>query len=491
MLGPPESHEQFQDRVRAQLSARYSAQDLQTWADELDLVWRANLDFADELLRSTYSPDIGRPVEHSPKDLLRCLLLCQQRAKRSLTRWHKQLQREPVLLILSGLAALPCIGTFYTFLDRLHPRLPSQRVYGVVRRHRRVPKPASGQKLPANRQKLARLATWLQNHLDTPAPTPADLWDRVLAATVVGSVDQGIIPAKAPIAVAADGSLLDSGAYSHGHKVCSCPGHGCTCPRYFGDPTARVGYDSTKNRFMLGRTVYTLSETVSGHHLPITLLTGPANQHDAISQMLSLRTARHLLATRLSIATTYADSAHDHDPVYRYCHHLGIEPVTDRHGPTPVPLPAVRDRVSAFDLTLSPDGRPRCAHGFLHSRGHCRTGVRQFQCPNAQPALCPETCCPLHDGSRFTIDVGLQPRLLARNPRTEPYTRKDYRRRTAVERTFSLLTSASGLDTARHRRDYVWHGRLVITALLRHLQLWASTTLPSFASPPTPAPPGG
>jgi hypothetical protein len=171
--------------------------------------------------------------------------------------------------------------------------------------------------------------------------------------------------------------------------------------------------------------------------------------------MWSLRKARRWLsASGLTLSTVYADSAHDHDPVYTFVIALAAEPVIDRHGAIPSPLPEVRDRLTDAGLVLSPEGRPRCPHGFLHSAGHSRPGVRQFECPRPDPATCPCTDCPLHSGRRWTIHVGWQPRLLVRNPRTEPATRKDYKRRTNVERTFSLMTSASALDTTRHRRDY-------------------------------------
>lgn len=249
----------------------------------------------------------------------------------------------------------------------------------------------------------------------------------------------------------------------------------CACPRYFSDPTARVGYDSTNNCFLLGRSAYVITDTDSQHHPPLTLTTGPANRHDAVSLMLSLRKARRLLPEHdLTLSTLYADSAHDHDPVYNFVVALGAEPVIDRHGKLPAKTaPVVAERLAAADLTLSAEGRPRCAHGFLHSAGHSRPGVRQFQCPKSDPSACPCTSCPLREGVRWTIDVREQPRLLARNPQTEPATKREYKRRTNVERTFSLLTSASGLDTARHRRDYVWHGRLAVAAVLSHARVWS------------------
>ena len=477
-LRPVVPHTQFQAEARAQLVAHYPdlAVSLRPWDDDLRLVWQADLDFADSVLRPLYSP-VGCPVTYDPKALFRSLLLCHQRGFRSLTLWALQLRREPVLAILSGFHPdrTPTVGLFYAFLDRLYPLLPARRLRGIVRRHRRVAKPPSGQKLPPGRGKLARCASWLLRHLaECPASTPEDIWDALLAEAVGSSARQGILPTESPLAAAADGSLLRSGAHSHGHKACACSERRCSCPRFFSDPTARVGYDSTNNCFLLGRSAYALTDTDSGHHLPLILTMGPANRHDALGLMYSLRKARHCLhRAGVSLGTAFADSAHDHAPVYRFLIALGLEPVFDRHGKLPQPLPAVIEHLTRAGLTLSPEGRPRCAHGFLHSAGHARPGVRLFQCPRRDPDNCPCSGCPLRDGRRWTIDVRQQPRLLAVNPQTEPAGRRRYKRRTNVERTFSLITSASGLDTARHRRDYVWHGRLAVAAILVHARVWS------------------
>ena len=483
LLRPALSHEQFQQRLRAELSSRYPrpAETLLPWANELATVWFTNLDPFRPILALAY-PASGRPVVYDPLSVLRSLLLCHQRQFRNITGWVAQLSREPVLAILSGFApdAVPSVGTFYGFLRRMFPEVRAARVKGIIRPHRRVKKPASGHKLPPDRRKLARLHRWLGHHLDQPlAPTPSELWDQVLTATVRQSVDQGVLSAQGPLRVAGDGSLLRSGAHSHGIKVCGCAER-CACPRYFSDPTARVGYDSTNNCFLLGRSAYVLTETGSGHHLPLTLELGPANRADSVSLMLSLGKAHRLLPVQgLTISTVFADSAHDHDPVYRWAVDLGIEPVFDRHGKLSQPSPEVSARLDDAGLNLS-EGRPRCAHGFLHSAGHCRTGVRQFQCPKADPQTCSSLACPLRDGKRWTIDIRQQPRLLAPNPKTEPAARKDYKARTNAERAFSLLTSASGLDTARHRRDYVWNGRLAITAVLIHARAWVRSATSSI-----------
>ena len=83
MLSPLVPHCTFQEPLRTELLRSYPdpAKDLRPWAEALQAVWFADLDFAEPLLTAPYS-DVGRPNLYSPKDLLRCLLLCQQRACR-------------------------------------------------------------------------------------------------------------------------------------------------------------------------------------------------------------------------------------------------------------------------------------------------------------------------------------------------------------------------------------------------------------------------
>ena len=126
------SHEQFQARLHGESHTRFPspAQALEPWERELHFVWHADLDFVGLILRLTYSTHIDRPLEHSPKDLLRCLLLCQDRGFRSLTLWHAQLRCEPVLLLLSGLFnglfRRPSIVLFTASSIRCIPRVVSK-----------------------------------------------------------------------------------------------------------------------------------------------------------------------------------------------------------------------------------------------------------------------------------------------------------------------------------------------------------------------------
>lgn len=56
-------------------------------------------------------------------------------------------------------------------------------------------------------------------------------------------------------------------------------------------------------------------------------------------------------------------------------------------------------------------------------------------------------------------------------PYGSPIWRRTYALRTAVERANSLWASAA-VKTARHRRRYLWYGRLVIAAIVEHVKAW-------------------
>lgn len=49
---------------------------------------------------------------------------------------------------------------------------------------------------------------------------------------------------------------------------------------------------------------------------------------------------------------------------------------------------------------------------------------------------------------------------------------KLYARRTANERVFAEIKDHTGLKHCRHRRRYLWLGRLFFAAILRHVKAW-------------------
>ncbi len=164
------------------------------------------------------------------------------------------------------------------------------------------------------------------------------------------------------------------------------------------------------------------------------------------------------------------DAAFDVADLWTFTKGRGLVPV---FAPTTeVKPPGLSEDAVAAGMHLDADHRPVCADGRpLASRGHARTGVRTWACPlqNKNSPPCPSPCAKARKtvtvnfrGSRYD-DIGL------------PY-RSDawsavYNLRTGVERAFSVWTSQA-VKKARHRRPYLWFGRLVLAAIVGHLNTW-------------------
>ena len=73
------------------------------------------------------------------------------------------------------------------------------------------------------------------------------------------SLELGLLGNTYSISVAFDGSPYYSGASHYGVKVCNCRAKGiynCKCPRRYSDPDAIWGWDSYRERWFFGDTLF-------------------------------------------------------------------------------------------------------------------------------------------------------------------------------------------------------------------------------------------
>ncbi len=441
------------------------------------ITWCAAADFdrLRPILATAYHPPRGRPPI-DPVTLLRAMGLQVIFGEPSITAWVHTLQRTPFLARLCGWSGkIPAVGTFYGFLDRLYPDRPRRR--SARRRpsgRKRKLKP--GEKMPPRRAGATdRVARRVAREALRPARARVtDAWDALLAAIVQQSVARGVLPATWDLAV--DGTPVESGAHSFGQKVCACPGKRCACLRRFSDADALVGWDSYRNRYYFGynAVALTVANAIPGqvaHPLVVSLALHPANRHDGVAYPdLLAKTQRRYAGTGCRIHRVIGDAAFDADALWTFTQDRAVQPVFAPHTP-PAP-PHLSAAAEAAGMRLGPDYRPICAADRpLVSHGWARRGVRSWGCPlrhQTAPA-CPTPCAKARQlvsvnfrGTRYD-QIGL--------PYRSPVWDAVYAQRTSVERSNSLWESG-GVKAARHRRPYVWYGRLVIAALAQHVQAW-------------------
>ncbi len=454
-----EDMRQFIDDIRTNWRPEWGdldAIDLDAWAHELAWSYTADIDRLVDRIRDRYALGRGRPAA-DPAGLIRLMGLITVREAGSLVDGWRQVRQMPLLARLCGwetVADIPAIGTIYGFLRRLYPEV-HPRVGAWRRPSGRRLKLKIGQKMP---------------------PRPSDVWDRLLAATVIASVRRGVLPPTWHLAP--DGSPIDSGACSFGSKRCECPGKSCQCQRWFSDPMALLGWDSHRHRYFFGYMPLAMS-VVNGmpgqrsHPLLVSLALHPGNRNDAIAYPdLLVKTQTLYAAEDPSIQITHmvGDAAFDVNALWAFTRERGIIPAFAPPGP--VDPARISPAAMAAGITLDPQNRPHCgANRELICLGQKRLGVTVYACPLRQRRheSCDHPCGKVRQtvtvndrGSRYA-DSGV--------PYGTPAWNTLYAERTGVERAFSLWTQ-DGIKRAHHRRPYLWLARLAMGAIVAHHEAW-------------------
>jgi hypothetical protein len=398
---------------------------------------------------------------------------------RRITDWALRLRREPGLTVACGFAAddPPAVATCYDFLDRLSPGI--RRRYALRRPSARRLQLRAGEKLPPKRRGvLNRLVRRLMRVTELRPTDPGGAWNEMLLHTAVASAQRGLIPQASGATVAGDGTHLESGCYSHGHKTCQCPkSRPCEHPRLYTDPGALNGWDSYRTRCVVGRTLFTLAEAESGHGLPLWLVLSPGNRHDSLAGAIAVHGATLAYHdTPLSFRRGLFDSAHEGEGFLRLCHHDRMDPIVARAKRAIKPKAATLRRLAKDGIHLEHTGVPVCGAGHpMRSRGPSKPHVWAWTCPLADK--CPTPCAYRHRA--LCLNATLDPRALTPTPGATPARARLFNRRTAVERWHAWL-DLSEVQNALHRRDHLWWGRCGLAALVCHLRLWGADRQPGW-----------
>jgi hypothetical protein len=138
----------------------------------------------------------------------------------------------------------------------------------------------------------------------------------------------GLLGDISELSVAFDSSSYKSGASHYGVKVCDCRLKGiynCTCPRRFSDPEATWGWDSYRNQWFYGSTLFTVTASDNPYDLPVYMRIVQANRHDSVTTIFTLRDI-HSLYYDLKFKHFIADGAMDNYPTYDLLKHYNMIP---------------------------------------------------------------------------------------------------------------------------------------------------------------------
>jgi hypothetical protein len=283
--------------------------------------------------------------------------------------------------------------------------------------------------------------------------------------------------------VAGDGTKLGTWANAAGHKLCDCDNRGktgqehCRCQRAYRDPLARWGWDSYREGWVYGHSVYELTSYSFKHtcQLPLLVSLADCNRHDSVLALVSLYRVQEIFGVNLAVVSL--DAAHDILGLYRLASHRWqtslVIPLNERN----------KGHLNYTGPLRLEGGVPIClADQPMTHWGFCPDRLRiKWRCPLAAAKKTPElTTCPFFangcSGSTYGRVIYTYPqdnyRLHTLIPRDGDLWQCHRDARSCAERSvkrkkydFHLLqTKTAGRDR--------WFFRLILAAMSQHIDAW-------------------
>jgi hypothetical protein len=213
-----------------------------------------------------------------------------------------------------------------------------------------------------------------------PNINPARIMQRLLARCVVDqSAEMGILGKTEALSMAFDGSPFYSGASHYGVKACDCRSKGiynCTCPRKYSDPDARWGWDSYREQWFFGDTLFNVTASDSPFDLPIYIRMAQASRHDSITTIFALRDI-HTLYPKFKFKNFLADGAMDSYSIYELVGSYDMIPFIPLNSRTKSKMRSEHPDIVCFD----DKGRPICRGGIpYYNWGYSKPKGIKYRC---------------------------------------------------------------------------------------------------------------
>jgi len=243
----------------------------------------------------------------------------------SLNQTHS-LSSDDLIRLLCGFQpdSILNVASYYNFLARLW-QAPKQN-HLKLRKFKRKPskKYKSNTKLPNRKVGVVnRLCKALESG-KIPDIRPESVLQLLLKHAVVDtSARLGILGHNTDLSIAMDGSPFYAGSSSYGVRICDCKAkgiHQCSCARKYSDIDAQWGWDSYREVWFYGDSLFSVTACDSHFDLPIFLQSAQASRHDGVSAV------RYVLQMYPDLKPTrfLADGAMDDHSVYKMVLNHGI-----------------------------------------------------------------------------------------------------------------------------------------------------------------------
>ena len=294
-----------------------------------------------------------------------------------------------------------------------------------------------------------------------------EIYNRVFLA---GSIHKNLLDVK-KLVLAGDGTPVQVSNRERSHSMCDCYKKGidsCHHKRWFSQPDANWGWDSSRNFFFYGYNLYLFTDANSG--LPVFPILERASRHDLPAMLHGLACIKAFFAD-WNISALILDSAHDATAVYEMCNKSSITPFIDLN---------LRGTKSAEEkgYTISDDGVPICPLGLpLKPDGTDKKRHRaKYICPKTKYAerlcLCDKRCTKSTYGRVVHISLKDNPRLFCDPPRGSPQWKQIYNKRTSAERANKRIKIDGLLEEGRHHSSMMWYIRLFAIISVIHVNAW-------------------
>ncbi len=268
----------------------------------------------------------------------------------------------------------------------------------------------------------------------------------------------------------ADGSPVITGGRPFGKFLCDCRKQGnwkCQCQRQFSDPDADYGWDSSREKYYYGRSLFMVAASDSLYDLPIYPRMYRASKHDSVLFVSTFHELKHWYPD-WTFGEVILDSALDAYPIYEMLEHHDVSAIINLN-----PRRSKQFIYNEMDMNL--DGVPICPIG----RKMLDWGVdkkryrRKWRCPAVVGKwTCPTPCSESAYGRTFYTSTKDNPRLFPRVKRDSKEWDKRYALRTGVERCIKRKRIDYRLEDSRGRSSRHWTVRSYIIGMCHHADAW-------------------
>lgn len=249
--------------------------------------------------------------------------------------------------------------------------------------------------------------------------------------------------------------------------------------RRFHDPDANWGWDSYREVYYYGYTLYELIASGSHSDLPMFLTMGQASRHDSVFGVVALAQFRELYPS-LIVDKALWDSAHDVYEFYMLHDLWQIEPFIDlnsrRKGHFQYTPPV---KVNAYGIPTCPSGQLMIFDGFDPDRSRLK-----WRCPAVAGSRsvksklnCSQACSPSSYGRTVYTKPHDDLRLFTKTPRNSSAWRTTYAKRSSSERSNKRAKIDYNLEQCRVKSNKAWFWRSHLVAMNQHLDAWVNQAL--------------